>query len=511
MEDRRNGIRRATVAGIALVVQVSWIYFMFYRLSSYYQLVTVITQFLSVVLALKVYGKHTNANIKMPWMFFLLVLPLAGVIFYTLFGSRFSRFFTKRRYKSIYGIFDSILISDRTVLNELRERDKVGFGQSYYISKHGKMPPYKGNKIRYFSEAYEGIAAQNEDMKIAKNFIFMEYHAIEDSESFREIEDILVQKVKEGVDVRILYDDMGSIGFVNTSFTKKLKKKGINCRVFNPVIPILNIFMNNRDHRKITVIDGKIAYTGGYNIADEYFNIVNPYGYWKDTGVRIEGKAVDNFTIMFLEMWNSIKFDINKKEHIDRLLNQADYFEGEEGIVQPFSENPLYEEKVSRNAYINLAKSANDYLYIMTPYLIIDDLLNDELTMAAKRGVDVRIITPGIPDKKIIYSTTRSYYAALAREGVRIFEYTPGFMHAKQHIVDDKYAIIGTINLDYRSLYLHFENGVFIADNPVILEMKKDFENVFEQSEEVTHNYSSDRSTVLRIRQCILRLFSPLL
>lgn len=511
MEDRRNGVRRAVVAGIALVIQITWIFFMFYKLNSYYKVATIITQILALMLALKVYGKHTNSNIKMPWIIFLLVLPLAGVIFYTLFGSRFSLFFTKRRYKSIYGIFDSVLASDKKILNELKETDKTAYGQSYYINKEGKMPPYKGNKITYYKEAYEGIAAQKEDMKMAKKFIFMEYHAIEDSQSFQEIEEILVQKVKEGVDVRIIYDDMGSIGFVNTSFMKNLKKKGINCRVFNPVIPILNIFMNNRDHRKITVIDGKVGFTGGYNIADEYFNIVNPYGYWKDTGIRIEGKAVDSLTVMFLEMWNSIKFDINKKEHIDELLNQADYFEEEEGIIQPFAENPLYEEKVSRNAYINLAKSANDYLYIMTPYLIIDDILNEELTLAAKRGVDVRIITPGIPDKKTIYGVTRSYYAALARHGVKIFEYTPGFMHAKQHIADDKYAIIGTINLDFRSLYLHFENGVFISDSPVIIKIKEDFESVFEQCEEVTKKYSSDRSTALRIKQCILRLFSPLL
>lgn len=511
MEDRRNGVRRATVAGLALIIQISWVFILYYKVNSYFQVTAVITEFLGILLALKVYGKHTNTNIKVSWIIFLLVFPLAGIIFYTLFGSRFSLFFTKKRFKSIYGIFDSILNPNRELMNNLKLNDKEMYGQSYYIYSQGKMPPYSGNKLEYFSDASDGIESQKEAMRNAEKFIFLEYHAIEDSESFREIEDILIQKIDEGVDVRVLYDDMGSIGFITTSFKKRLKKEGIRCRVFNPVIPVLNIFMNNRDHRKITIIDGKVAFTGGYNLADEYFNIVNPYGHWKDTGIRIEGKAVDSFTIMFLEMWNSIKFDTNKKEHMDELLNQADVFEEEAGIIQPFAENPLYEEKISRNVYMNLAKNAKDYLYIMTPYLILDDDFAEEIGSAAKRGVDVRIITPGIPDKKTIYKVTKSYYATLARNGVRIFEYTPGFMHAKQHISDDKYAVIGTINLDYRSLYLHFENGVLIHDHPIIFDMKKDFEDTFKICNEVTSEYSSGRSTVLRIGQCILRLFSPLL
>ena len=281
--------------------------------------------------------------------------------------------------------------------------------------------------------------------------------------------------------------------------------------------------MNNRDHRKISVIDGKIGFTGGYNLADEYFNIVNPYGHWKDTGIRIEGRPVDSLTLMFLEMWNASKHTRSINEDISLFINQwqTDQEDGGQGdhsdkkedniIIQPFAENPLKEELLAENAYMNQIKNARDYLYITTPYLLIDDNMSEELSSAAKRGVDVRIVTPGIPDKRIVYKMTRSYYGSLARNGVRIYEYMPGFIHAKQHISDDKTAIIGTINMDYRSLYHHFENGVFLYNVDCIRDMRADFENLFDQSYEVTDKYASGRSTSLRIVQCLWRFVAPLM
>uniref|UniRef100_UPI00294254F4 phospholipase D-like domain-containing protein n=1 Tax=Peptostreptococcus russellii TaxID=215200 RepID=UPI00294254F4 len=290
-------------------------------------------------------------------------------------------------------------------------------------------------------------------------------------------------------------------------------KKGIRCSVFNPMLPLLNVFMNNRDHRKITVIDGKVAFTGGYNIADRYFNIDSPYGHWKDTGVMIKGKAVDSFTVMFLEMWYAINHRDMEREKVEDFINlSTEVYPDAKGIVHPYAENPLLEEQLAENIYLNIAKNAKDYLYIMTPYLLIDDNMNDELVAAAKRGVDVRIITPGIPDKKFVYSMTRSYYGALVRGGVRIYEYTPGFIHAKQHISDDDVAAVGTINMDYRSLYLHFENGVLLHGVDSIEDIKKDFIETLEISTEVTEKYHyTNRTTPMRITQCLLRFFAPLL
>ena len=281
--------------------------------------------------------------------------------------------------------------------------------------------------------------------------------------------------------------------------------------------------MNNRDHRKISVIDGKIGFTGGYNLADEYFNLVNPYGHWKDTGIRIEGRPVDSLTLMFLEMWHASKHTRSINEDISLFINQwqTDQEDGGQGdhpdkkkdniIIQPFAENPLKEELLAENAYMNQIKNARDYLYITTPYLLIDDNISEELSSAAKRGVDVRIVTPGIPDKRIVYKMTRSYYGNLARNGVRIYEYMPGFIHAKQHLSDDRTAIIGTINMDYRSLYHHFENGVFLYNVDCIRDMRVDFEDLFDQSYEVTDKYASGRSTSLRIVQCLWRFVAPLM
>jgi cardiolipin synthase len=336
----------------------------------------------------------------------------------------------------------------------------------------------------------------------------MEYHAIEDKESFGGIKEILIQKAKEGVEVRIIYDDVGSIGFINPKFIKNMETYGIHCRVFNPIVPALNIFMNNRDHRKITVIDGEIGFTGGYNLADEYFNITHPYGHWKDSGIKLTGDAVNSLTCMFLEMWNVID---NTDKDYGSYLPKYDFKAYDKGYVAPYADCPLDGEAVGENVYMNIVKNAKRYVYFTTPYLIITDEMQRELSQAAKRGVDVRIITPGIPDKKLVYQVTRSYYAGLVKNGVRIYEYTPGFIHAKQCICDDEVATVGTINLDFRSLYFHFENGTYLYKCSAIGDIKKDFDDTFPICTEVTDKYKNGRSAVLRIWQCILRLFAPLL
>ena len=397
-----------------------------------------------------------------------------------------------------------------------------------YIRRQAGYPVYENTKVEYYDDAAKGLEAQKKDLAKAEKFIFMEYHAIEDAESWHELRDILAERVKAGVEVRVFYDDMGSLGFINTDFVKRTESFGIQCRVFNPFAPGLNLFLNNRDHRKITVIDGKVGFTGGYNLANEYFHRTEPYGFWKDTGVRLEGDAVQSLTVTFLEMWNAVnEGDQDDKEFMkyimasnaERLAEKASKKINEEkaakiekegeayfdkmkemiepnekylsdteaasgdhlGFVQPYADSPMDEIHVGEDVYISMAESAQKYAWFITPYLIITDEMCHAFSLAARRGVDVRIITPGIPDKKVVYSVTRSYYNGLARNGVRVFEFTPGFCHAKMSIVDDLMATCGTINLDYRSLYHHFENGCLYADCDAVMDTKKDFEETFAQ------------------------------
>ena len=293
----------------------------------------------------------------------------------------------------------------------------------------------------------------------------MEYFAIEQAEAWNEIQEILVERVAAGVEVRVFYDDIGSIAFINEDFAKKLNALGISCRIFNPCMPGLNFFLNNRDHRKITIVDGVIGFTGGYNMANEYFNMTHPYGYWKDTGIRICGMAVRSLTATFLENWNAVKGNDVDDMDVSRYLD-ASYqteipvtLEDEpKAFVQPYADQPMDGEHVGEEVYISLINKAINYCWLVSPYLILTDEMVHAIRLAKKRGVDVRIITPGIPDKRMVYEVTRSYYHCLTKYGVRIYEYTPGFCHAKMCVVDDVVATCGTINFDYRSLYHHFEN-----------------------------------------------------
>ena len=340
-----------------------------------------------------------------------------------------------------------------------------------------------------------------------------------------------------------------------------MEADGIKARIFNPVLPSLRVFMNNRDHRKITVIDGRVAYTGGYNLANEYFGVTKPYGEWKDAGIRVTGPAVRSFTTVFLEMWNAIHATDEDDKEFDRffpgltigeqdgekqsareILSEAqasgmsphsfleelaqksitrneaaektmyDTLPDAAGFVQPYADSPLDEEQIGENVYLSIANGAADYLYFVTPYLILTDEMSRAITLAAERGVDVRIITPGVPDKKITYQLTRSYYAQLVRKGVRIYEFTPGFCHAKCCVSDDRVATCGTINLDYRSLYHHFEDGCVMYGTHAVLDVRNDLEDVLSRSCEVTEQYSpGHRSATLRMFQCVLRLIAPLM
>lgn len=493
---------------LALLLQVSWIVSLFLWLSEYSALANLLFTITALLLVFRIYGKHQLAAFKMPWIILILTFPLLGLCLYLLFGHKDVTRKMRKRFEEIDPKLLSEISQNPAVMRELEGKDFAVANQCRYIYDFGKYPVYHNTEVTFFSEASDGFEAQLEALKQAQKFIFMEYHAIEEARSFARLKGILADRAAHGVEVRVLYDDVGSVGFIDFGFVKRMEAAGIQCRVFNPVMPVLNFFMNNRDHRKITIIDGEVGFTGGYNLADEYFNLTHPYGYWKDTGIKLVGEAVDSLTVIFLEMWNAMReCDTAYRNYLPAHPPVSD----SHGFIQLYADSPLDDEPMGENVYLNMIKSAKHKLYVATPYLIISDDMERELCLAAKRGVDVRIITPGIPDKKLIYRVTRSYYAGLVRGGVRVYEYTPGFLHEKQVLCDDEAAVVGTINFDYRSLYHHFENGAFLYDCDAVRDIANDFEQTLSVSEEVTEHYKDGRKLTLRIAQCILRLFAPLL
>ena len=503
----KNSIGRLMFAALGFVIQVVWIIMLCLKLNDYSAAISLGSSVLALCVAFYIYGKDMNAGFKLPWIIAILAFPVLGLCLYFLFGRPGATKHMRQHFEKIDADLEGTLVQDENVLKNLEATDFAVANQARYLWKCAGYPAWQNTDVEFHKTAEEGLEAQKRELRKAKKFIFMEYHAIEESSAFLELKEILVQKAKEGVEVRVFYDDVGSFVFINKDFIKRMEAVGIQCRVFNPMHPFLNIFMNNRDHRKITVIDGKVGFTGGYNLAEEYFNRTHPYGYWKDTGIMLTGDAVRNLTVMFLEMWNAVrKTDMD----YDKYLPKVEYTAKEQGFVQPYADSPLDHETTGENVYMNLIKNAKHEIFFTTPYLIITDEMSRELRMAARRGVDVRIVTPGIPDKKMVYQMTRSYYSELARNGVRIYEYTPGFIHAKQCVCDGESATVGTINMDYSSLYLHFENGVLMYHYDAVAEIRKDFEDIFAASTEVTEKYNGRKSVPARMGRGVLRLFSPL-
>ncbi len=509
--DVKNGVFRMAFAVLSILLNAMFVAAGFIWLGRTWTWISYAFGILSTLVVLGIYSQHKTASIKMPWIMLILAFPIAGLVFYILVGINRGTRKMRKRYEDIDKVLLPLLPDNKEVQAQLKEKYPYVSNVTHYIKEYASYPVYQNTDVVFYDDPAKGFEAQLADLRKAEKFIFMEYHAIEDATCWHRVQAILEQKAKEGVEVRIFYDDAGSIGFVNTDFVKRLREKGIRARVFNPFAIGLNLFLNNRDHRKITVIDGKVGFTGGYNMADEYFHVVEPYGYWEDSGIRLEGDAVRSLTVTFLEMWNAIKGNDIDDVTFDKFLVNYDYKSAQNGFVVPYADSPMDDEHVGEDVYMSLVNIARDYVWFTTPYLIITDEMIHSLSIAAKRGVDVRIITPGIPDKKIIYSVTRSYYNSLVRNGVKIYEYTPGFLHAKMCVSDDVVATCGSINLDYRSLYHHFENGCLYADCEAVMDTKADFENIIAQSRDVTEYYRTGRGAFLRFGQLILRLASPLL
>ena len=502
---------RLFIIGVMILLQVAWIVLFLADFSVRYNFVSVILNVIAIILAFFVITRWSNPSFKLSWVFFIMMVPIVGVPVYLLFGRPGLTRKTRKRMDRLNARIETHLTENKVLLKNLHSDHPHAALQSDYIWHAAHDPIYDHTSSCYYKCGEELFEAMLTDIRYAKKYIFLEYFILDQGEMYDTLVEELAKKVKEGVDVRLIYDDVGCINTMPAHFYRKLQEKGIKCAAFNPARPVLAIIMNHRDHRKIMVIDGKVSYTGGVNIADEYINKIERFGYWKDTGIRLEGAATRNFTVMFLEMWDYIVGGESKCElyfpetsFVERIPTQ--------GYVQPYGDTPLDNENVGENVYLNLITRATRYVYIYSPYLILDQEMTVALCNAAKSGVDVRIVTPGIPDKKLIFLLTRSHYARLLENGVRIYEYTPGFLHAKCFVCDDEYATVGSINLDYRSLYLHFECGVFLFRTPVVAQVYEDMLETFAVSREIQLNDCQRKHPFgMRMLHAFLRLIAPLL
>lgn len=506
----KNSVGRIIFYGLLIIVQIIGFAVLAYYLGYVYPAASLIIQIVALIMALGINSRDSNGVFRLIWVIVILAIPVTGLLFYVLNNYSSSKRKYKKRLRDVdLKVFTHLTMND-DVYDEFKDEAPAAVSAARYLRKYN-FPIYKGTDIKYFPDAYDCYKSQIEDIKKARKYVYLEYHAIETKTSFEALHDALKERAAAGVDVRVLYDDVGSFVFINRDFVNVLESEGIKCNAFNPAYPVLSLFMNNRDHRKITVIDGKVGYTGGYNIADEYFNIVNPYGRWKDNGIRLEGPAVDSLNAMFVEMWNFA--DLKSKDDDMLIFVHGDTKESEncKGFCVPYCDSPLDNEPLGENVYLNMINNSMDYCWFMSPYLVLSDELARALKIAADRGVDVRVMTPGIPDKKLTYGVTRSYYNMLCSGGIKVYEYTPGFNHTKTCISDDKCAVVGTINLDFRSLYHHFENAVYMYDVDCIPEIKQDFVDAFAESRDVTEQYIKRPNLFVRFLKSILRLIAPLM
>ena len=502
---------RTVVCVIGILLQLTYLVVIFLSFGTQYTYSYFAFMLLGVILSLYIYNTDINPSYKMAWMFAILSFPIFGVMFYIFFGNSHSGDRLRKRMTQYNDEARLLLPQDEELLNVLHRDNSAAEKQAKYLYNYGGYPVYTNTKTTYFPIGEAKFAAMIEELEKAKRFIFLEYFIVAEGKMWGTILDILERKVKEGVDVRMIYDDIGCLLTLPYKYNEELEKKGIKCRVFNQFRPIWSAKMNNRDHRKILVIDGHTAFTGGINIADEYINEYEKYGHWKDSAVMLKGEGVWSFTMMFLSMWNFLTH--SKPDEYSAYMPRPEEIADcrSDGVVVPFTDSPLDDEPVGENVYLNIINSAEDYVYITTPYLVIDNEMQTALILAAKSGVDVRIITPHIPDKWFVFAVTRAHYRKLVKYGVKIYEYTPGFIHAKNFVSDDKAAVVGTINLDFRSLYLHFECAAWMYKCDCIPDVKQDYLETLKVCQEITYSDCIHINIFRRLGRAILRLFAPMM
>lgn len=498
--------------GFSIIIMLLELFLVFAAFFYFNQLVpnwlsalVIVSLYIGTILA--IVNRNMPPESKVTWLLFA-VVPVFGFLLYLMIGERR---LSKKEIQQLEKM-DSMKFREDNSYDlrvELKQENKSAFGiVKSLLSMDHNADVYDGTASQYFSLGEEMFEAMLDDLRSAKKFIFLEFYIIDPGLMWNRVLEILVDKVQQGVEVKLLYDDIGCMATLSGDYTKRLRKMGIDAHKFNKVIPRMTVAYNNRDHRKILVVDGQVGYTGGINLADEYINHIVRFGHWKDGGVRLEGRAVKALTRLFLMNWYINRGEITD---FDRYHFDSQRVEGK-GLYIPYGSGPkpIYKEQVGKAVYQNIINQAIDYVYITTPYLIIDYDLTEDIKNAAMRGVDVRIVTPFIPDKKLIQIVTRGAYPDLLEAGVKIYEYTPGFIHSKNVISDDELAVVGTINFDYRSLVHHYENAVLMYQTETIADIKQDFEGLFDISKEISLE-TLQNSWYQRLLKEIMQLFAPLL
>ena len=497
---------KIAIVSFLIILQMVFLVAVVVLLGDHFVWIYTTLMILSLAIVVWLVNKRENPAYKLAWVILILALPLFGGLFYLMFGNKGMPQKLVRRIRMVEKGAHRVSSPGGPLVQELAQLDPHCAAISSYITRTTGAPLWKNTSSEYFPIGEEMWRRMLEELSKAEKFIFMEYFILAEGEMWDSIFQILRQKAAAGVEVRFMYDDLGSIFTLPATYGDKLRAAGIQCEVFNPFQPHLNSMMNYRDHRKITVIDGNVGFCGGINIADEYINTYEKYGHWKDTGVMLKGDGVWNLTGMFLSLWN-----FSRQVDVDFVPFRPNRSWESDGFVQPFGDSPLDRVNVCEDVYMQIINRATRYVYMTTPYLILDNEMVTALQTAARSGIDVRILVPHLPDKWFVHQTTQSFYQQLLDAGVRIYEYTPGFVHAKMYVSDDNIAIVGTANMDYRSFYLHFECAVAFYHVKLVEDVRDDILHTLEQSFEIPKDYSRYVKLWKRIIRAFLRLFSPMM
>lgn len=499
-------MRRVLIVVPAVALQVLWHVLLVKWLSPYAPLIVSLVSVAAVFMVLFIVIKRDESTYKLLWLLIILTMPLVGALLYLFFGNKRTAKPLKKRLQGVESSGDPhpLPVGETPFAGEKRMEQTIR-----WLERKTGYPLCKARPVRYYPLGDDMFPDMLRDMKSAKRSIYIEYFIIEPGQMWDTMMEVLEDKLRQGVDVRVMYDDLGSISSFNFSNARELTQKGIPCVPFNPLLALKGT-ANYRDHRKMLIVDNEIAYSGGINLSDRYINLEHPYGHWKDTGFRLTGEGVHSFTHMFLTFWNA--FALKKGEvgtPMPTLQDSAEAPQETDGYVLSYYDSPLEHDATSNQLFIDLLSQSTDYAWFFTPYLMLGDDLMAAMLAAARRGVDVRIIMPGIPDKKLIFRMSRSFYQVLLNGGVKIYEYTPGFVHAKSFVSDDKVATIGTVNLDYRSLFLHFENNSLFYRSGIVEKIKEDFLATQALCSEV-QPYDKKRYSRRWAVDGLLRIFAPL-
>ncbi|MGT2769066.1 cardiolipin synthase [Streptococcus ictaluri] len=504
----RGIFSRTTVIAILIILQLFFLFQTYALVEQYRVWVTIIESIFAISMVLYLVNSDMDAISRVTWLILIMIAPLLGslLLIYTKLDWGYRGL--KQRINHLVDLSAPYLRDDEAILEVLKDNTSTTYHLVQYLERSkGNFPIYNNTRTTFFPDGESFFERLKEELLNAKNYIFIEFFIISEGRMWGEILSILEKKVKEGLEVRVLYDGMTELSTLSSDYTDRLEKIGIKAKSFLPISPFISTYYNYRDHRKIVVIDGEVSFTGGINLADEYINEVERFGHWKDAGLMLEGEATDSLLILFLQMWS-----ITEKELIvDPYLSKHQSLIPSDGYVIPYGDSPLDTDKIGKNVYIDILNHAKEYVCIMTPYLILDSETEHALRFAAERGVDIRIIMPGIPDKPVPYALAKTYYKALMTSGVKIYEYKPGFVHSKIFVSDNTKAVVGTINLDYRSLYHHFECATYLYRVSVISDILTEFKETEVKSTLVTETQLKERPLHQKLIGLLVKTIAPLL